>query len=37
MNIKPNLLLIHLDQLRWDCVSLYGNTQIQTPNMERLF
>ncbi|MGL1890937.1 MAG: sulfatase-like hydrolase/transferase [Spirochaetaceae bacterium] len=36
MNNNPNVLLIHLDQLRWDCLSIYGNRQIKTPNIDLL-
>jgi arylsulfatase len=36
MKDKENILLIHLDQLRWDCLSIYGNKQIKTPYLDEL-
>jgi len=36
MSIRPNILLITADQLRWDCVGCYGNHAIQTPHIDRL-
>jgi len=33
---QPNLLLIFTDQQRWDAMGAYGNSIIQTPNMDRL-
>ena len=36
MNNKPHVLLIHLDQLRWDCLSVYGNKQVSTPHIDAL-
>ena len=33
---KPNLLFILTDQQRADTMAAYGNTQIQTPNLNRL-
>jgi arylsulfatase len=35
-NSKPNLLLIMCDQLRADVLGCYGNTYVQTPNIDRL-
>lgn len=35
-NRGPNILLIHVDQLRSDCIGAYGNRQIKTPNLDRL-
>ena len=32
----PNVLLIHVDQLRQDCLGAYGNSQISTPNIDKL-
>lgn len=31
---QNSLLLIHLDQLRYDCLACYGNEQIQTPHID---
>lgn len=33
---KPNILLIHNDQHRWDCLGAYGNPDVQTPNIDTL-
>ena len=33
---SPNILLIHSDQHRFDCVGVNGHPQVQTPNMDRL-
>jgi arylsulfatase len=33
---KPNILFLMADQLRADCVGVYGNRVIQTPNLDRL-
>lgn len=33
---QPNILLLMADQLRMDCVGVYGNAAIRTPNMDRL-
>ena len=33
---KPNILLIHADQLRADCLSPYGNRDVKTPAIARL-
>ena len=32
----PNILLIMTDQQRWDSLGCYGQTAIQTPNLDRL-
>ncbi len=34
--VRPNLLLIMCDQLRFDALRSAGNTAIQTPNLDRL-
>ena len=34
--MKPNILLIHADQHRYDCLGAYGNTDIKTPNIDGL-
>ena len=36
MRKNPNILLIHADQHRYDCLGAYGNTDIKTPNIDRL-
>ena len=37
MNVnKPNILLIHTDQHRIDCLGAYGNKDVQTPNIDTL-
>jgi len=33
---QPNVLVIHADQLRWDCLGAYGNRQVKTPNIDAL-
>lgn len=33
---RPNLLLIHSDQHRFDCVGANGHQRVQTPNLDRL-
>ncbi len=33
---RPNILLIHADQHRWDCLGAYGHRQIKTPHLDRL-
>jgi arylsulfatase A-like enzyme len=33
---RPNILLIHSDQHRFDCVGVNGHPLIKTPNMDRL-
>lgn len=33
---KPNVLIIHTDQQRWDALGANGNDIIQTPNLDRL-
>lgn len=33
---RPNVILIMADQLRFDAMGCYGNTQIHTPNIDRL-
>lgn len=33
---RPNILLIHADQHRFDCLGAYGNPDIQTPNIDEL-
>lgn len=33
---QPNILIIHADQHRMDCLGAYGNTEIRTPNIDAL-
>ena len=33
---RPNIILIMCDQLRYDALGCYGNTQIHTPNIDRI-
>ena len=33
---RPNILIIHADQHRYDCVGAYGNPDIRTANIDRL-
>lgn len=33
---RPNILLIHTDQQRWDTLGANGNDEIDTPNLDRL-
>ena len=34
--MKPNIVIIHADQHRYDCLGCAGNTQIKTPNIDQL-
>lgn len=34
--MKKNILLIHVDQLRWDCLGYSGNADVKTPNIDKL-
>ncbi|MEG2924014.1 MAG: arylsulfatase [Oscillospiraceae bacterium] len=34
--MKPNLMLITVDQMRRDCMSAAGNTAIETPNLDAM-
>ncbi len=36
MTRPRNVLFIMVDQLRWDCLSCYGNSLVSTPNIDRL-
>ncbi len=31
-----NILFLFVDQQRWDCLGCYGNSVVQTPNIDRL-
>lgn len=33
---RPNILLIHADQLRFDCLGCEGNPDVRTPNIDAL-
>jgi arylsulfatase A-like enzyme len=33
---RPNILLIHTDQQRWDALGANGNAEIHTPNLDAL-
>lgn len=33
---RPNILIIYTDQQRWDAVGVNGNSEIITPNLDRL-
>ena len=34
---KPkNILILHCDQLRWDCLGYAGNPDVRTPNIDAL-
>ena len=34
--IRPNILLLMADQLRYDCVGAANMMDVQTPNLDRL-
>jgi arylsulfatase len=36
MSMKPNILLITVDQMRWDCLGVMGHPVIETPNLDAL-
>ncbi len=36
MNRPKNILVLHCDQLRWDCLGYAGNPDIRTPNLDEL-
>ncbi|MHA1684418.1 MAG: sulfatase family protein [Promethearchaeota archaeon] len=36
MAVKPNILIIHADQHRFDCLGCMGNNDIRTPNIDAL-
>jgi len=33
---RPNVLVLHVDQLRADCLGSYGNPDVKTPHIDRL-
>ena len=36
MSDRPNILLVHADQHRWDCLGAYGHGDVRTPNIDAL-
>ena len=32
---RPNVLVLHVDQLRFDCLGAYGNPDVKTPDIDR--
>lgn len=36
MGKEPNVIIIHADQHRRDCIGCYGNPQVKTPNIDAL-
>jgi len=35
-SVRPNVLILHADQHRWDCLGACGNPDIRTPNIDAL-
>ena len=33
---RPNILILYTDQQRWDALGVNGNSEIKTPNLDRL-
>jgi arylsulfatase A-like enzyme len=33
---RPNILIVHADQHRYDCLGAYGNPDVRTPNIDAL-
>ncbi len=33
---RPNVLIVHADQHRWDCLGACGNADVRTPNIDAL-
>ena len=33
---RPNVLVLHVDQLRMDCLGAYGNRDVKTPHIDQL-
>lgn len=33
---RPNILLLYVDQMRWDCLGAHGNREINTHNLDKL-
>ena len=36
MSDRPNILILHADQHRFDCLGAYGNPDVRTPNIDAL-
>jgi hypothetical protein len=36
MGDRPNILISYTDQQRWDALGAFGNSEIHTPNLDRL-
>jgi arylsulfatase A-like enzyme len=36
MTERPNVLILHADQHRWDCLGAYGNPDVQSPHIDAL-
>lgn len=36
MAARPNVLILYTDQQRWDALGVNGNSEIHTPNLDRL-
>lgn len=36
MDQKPNILYLMCDQYRFDCIAALGNSEVETPNIDRL-
>lgn len=34
--MKPNVLILHADQHRQDCIGVYGNPDVKTPNIDSI-
>ncbi|HEX2949149.1 MAG TPA: sulfatase-like hydrolase/transferase [Armatimonadota bacterium] len=35
-DMRPNILIIHADQHRWDCLGCAGNADVRTPHIDAL-
>ena len=33
---RPNILILYTDQQRWDALGVNGNSEIETPHLDRL-
>lgn len=36
MSKKPNIIFVHVDQLKWSAVGVNGSKDVSTPNMDRI-
>ena len=34
--LKPNIVLIMVDQMRWDCLGINGHPNVETPNLDMM-